>query len=329
MTRAPGPLVLWLRCAALAGAALAVTGIAWTALSGSRAAARFPAQGSFVEVQGTRLHLLDLGPQSDRAIVLLHGAFGNAGEWPGALLDRLVSAGQRVLIPDRPGHGWSQRPEPDLSLGSQARLLQAAIAAQGVQRITLCGFSYGGAVALAWALDQPSGVEALVLLNAPSHPWRSGYPASYDLLATPGIGPLCAQLTGGALATLLRDASVGKAFAPELVEAAYLERAALGLALRPRDLVHNARDIRRLEPDLESLVPRYGELSMPIVSLVSSADQVVSPTIHSLPLAAAVPQLERIEIRGAGHQLPWTRPLEVAERILAAVAGTEATSTGG
>lgn len=326
MSPAARRLCPWLRRAGLIAGALAGLGLGWTGLSSARAAARFPARGSWAEVEGARLHLLDLGPRSERAIVLLHGAFGNSGEWPAELIEGLVGAGRRVLVPDRPGHGWSERPEPDLSLASQARLLQGAVAAAGVERITLCGFSFGGAVALAWALERPAGVEAVVLLNAPSHPWRSGYPGSYDLLAAPGIGPLCAQLAAGALGSLSRDASVAKAFAPEPVAAGFLERAALALALRPRDLVHNARDIRRLEPDLEALVPRYGELRMPIVSLVSTDDQVVSPTIHSLPLAAAVAGLERIEIPGAGHQLPWTRPLEIAARILDVAARAESSA---
>ncbi len=79
-----------------------------------------PPAGRFVEVAGGRLHLLELGPADAPPVVLLHGASGNLGDMRVALGDRLA-ARYRVILVDRPGHGWSDRPD-----GARRRLAGAA-----------------------------------------------------------------------------------------------------------------------------------------------------------------------------------------------------------
>src|SRR5947209_14025801 len=78
-----------------------------------------PAQGRFVEVAGGRLHLLELGSADAPPVVLLHGASGNLQDMRLALGDRLA-ARYRVILVDRPGHGWSDRPDCPAD-GSPAR----------------------------------------------------------------------------------------------------------------------------------------------------------------------------------------------------------------
>ena len=73
---------------------------------------------------------------------------------------------------DRPGLGFTGRPVrgADRRLAAQAALLRRALARLGVGRATLVGHSFGGAVALAWALGAPATVAGLLLLGAPSQP---------------------------------------------------------------------------------------------------------------------------------------------------------------
>jgi len=66
--------------------------------------------GRFIEVDGGRLHVVELGAAGAPPLVLLHGASGNLGDLRFALGDRL-SAHYRVILVDRPGHGWSDRPD--------------------------------------------------------------------------------------------------------------------------------------------------------------------------------------------------------------------------
>src|SRR6516164_5509688 len=71
---------------------------------------RYPAGGTFVAVDGGRLHVMDLGapPRGEPPIVLLHGASGNLEDMRAAL-GAPLSQRHRVILVDRPGHGWSDR----------------------------------------------------------------------------------------------------------------------------------------------------------------------------------------------------------------------------
>ena len=69
----------------------------------------FPPQGRMIEVDGAVLHLVDIGPRdSGLPIVMLHGASSNLEAMRRPLGD-LLARDHRVILIDRPGHGWSTR----------------------------------------------------------------------------------------------------------------------------------------------------------------------------------------------------------------------------
>ncbi|PYS82008.1 MAG: hypothetical protein DMF67_14410 [Acidobacteria bacterium] len=117
--------------------------------------------GEFVEVEGVRLHYLSRG--EGRPVVLLHGNSGFAHDFA-AVLETLDAGEFRALAFDRPGHGFSERPPQDGAMSTQARLLRGALASLGVRKPLLVGHSWGGTLALAYALQFADEVSALVLL---------------------------------------------------------------------------------------------------------------------------------------------------------------------
>src|SRR5471030_2204256 len=125
-----------------------------------------PPWGRFVEVAGGRLHLLELGSPDAPPVVLLHGASGNLQDMRLALGDRLASR-YRVILVDRPGHGWSDRPDGPSggSPARQAALIHQALERIGVTRAIVVGHSWSGALATAYALAYPANVTGLVLLG--------------------------------------------------------------------------------------------------------------------------------------------------------------------
>ncbi len=68
----------------------------------------YPPEGQFIDVTGGRLHVVELGPPdtSGLPIVLVHGASSNLAMMRRPLGDRLAKD-HRVILIDRPGHGWS------------------------------------------------------------------------------------------------------------------------------------------------------------------------------------------------------------------------------
>src|SRR4051812_11197911 len=69
----------------------------------------YPQQGDTVQVAGAHLNVVDLGPRDAAGppIVLLHGASSNLETM--RPLGELLAKDHRVILLDRPGHGWSAR----------------------------------------------------------------------------------------------------------------------------------------------------------------------------------------------------------------------------
>ena len=88
-----------------------------------------PPIGSFIEVDGTRLHYLDEG--AGQPIVLVHGLAAQMQHLTYALRDRLRGK-YRVIFVDRPGAGYSDRkPGASARLPAQGDMIAALIRTLG------------------------------------------------------------------------------------------------------------------------------------------------------------------------------------------------------
>ena len=292
-----------------------------TMLEAARIEAAHPASGRFVEVEGGRLHVLELGPSSgcdeQLPVVMVHGASGNLHDLRIALGERLAG-NRRIILLDRPGHGWSDRPGgfADASPARQAALIMEALDRMGVGRFVLLGHSLGGAVASAIALAWPGRLAGLVLLAPVTHPWEGNYIDWYNVvLSTPVIGRLFAHTVALPLSFLMLDGGVASVFAPQAAPIDYVRRAAIRLLLRPAQFVANAQDITALKAFVTAQVPRYREIGVPTVIVTGSADSTVSPQLHARAFAAAVPNARLITLAGIGHMLHHVE----TDRVVAAV----------
>lgn len=290
----------------------------------ARAERRWPPLGETVEVDGLAQHVLDVG--SGDVVVFVHGAFGGLQDFAATVLEE-ASRRYRCLAWDRPGHGYSERPEGDVDPDVQARRLLALLRRLDVERAVLVGFSYGGAVTLAAALEDPDRVRGVLLLNGPSHPWPDPLDLEYRIAGTPVLGRLVSEVVATPLGHLFSDSAVEAAFDPLPVPPLFERSSPLALALRPASYRANMDDIRRLKPFLRAQAEHYGELIPPVVALVSEGDTVVSPTLHAPVLVEAAPRARQVRIPGAGHQLLYTHPRLVLDTLDALVA--EVTAANG
>jgi pimeloyl-ACP methyl ester carboxylesterase len=309
----------------LAVAAIIGAGVAITARTIARIEAAHPPSGRFVEVEGGRLHVLELGPPGEGAdfaagplwpVVLVHGASGNLGDLRLALGDRLART-RRVVLVDRPGHGWSDRPggPQDASPARQAELIAQALERIGLDRFVLLGHSLGGAVATAFALSYPERVAGLVLLAPVTHPWAGPLAWHYRLTARPLAGRMFAHAVALPLGALLLQRGAREVFAPQPMPSDYLRRAGIRLLLRPAEFIANAQDVGVLRAFVTAQASRYGEIAMPTVILTGDADTTVSPTLHSRAIAAMLPDAKLVVLPGIGHM-----PQHVAtEEVIAAI----------
>src|SRR5688572_2656764 len=109
--------------AALVAAALVIALAAITLIGVRMIERAHPPSGRFITVNGTRLHVLELGPKGHGLpIVLLHGASGTLEDMRLALGERLAQH-HRVVLIDRPGHGWSDHSEATVGPARQSELI--------------------------------------------------------------------------------------------------------------------------------------------------------------------------------------------------------------
>ncbi|HVJ51001.1 MAG TPA: alpha/beta hydrolase [Aliidongia sp.] len=270
--------------------------------------------GRFVSVDGVDLHYIERGV--GRPVVFLHGAGGMLDEVLSSPVAALLAQRYRLIVFDRPGFGHSTRPRADLAgPGAQARLLRAALGKLGIERPIIVGHSWGGAMALAYAIEFPEALSSLVLLAGWAYPARQAAIMLFSLPSTPFLGGLVQRSVWPSLARLLAPEAVTRIFAPAIVPAAFLDSFPLEMALRPSQLFADAEDMCMLNPGVARLQQHYSKLSMPIELVTGDSDSVVHPEQHAMRLAALLPHSRLTVLGGVGHMPHHSAPEEVLHAV--------------
>lgn len=280
----------------------------------------YPPQGRVVDVDGTPVHVLIAGSGPD--LVLLHGASGNVRDWTIDFADR-VSDRYRVIMFDRPGLGWTARLKgmsgpwntQSESPMEQAALLQKAADIVGIDRPIVVGHSFGGAVAMAWALSQPDDTAAVVMLAAVSNPWPGKLGWTYTLGGTALGGAVILPVASAFLPSSYVYGNVEDIFAPQEAPDGYAEQVGAGLILRRESLRANAQQVNSLRPHIVRMSKRYGDLKMPIEIVHGDADTIVPLSVHSHPLSQQVPNAVLTVLNGIGHMPHHADPSAVENAI--------------
>lgn len=118
--------------------------------------------------------LLEHGSCTAESVVLLHGYTNCPAQWT-PIAARLFARGANVVVPRFPHHGFADRVNRELSRLKPRELTDIAaesvdIAAGLGERVTVVGFSAGGALA-AWAAANRSEVHEAVLVAPIFSPW--------------------------------------------------------------------------------------------------------------------------------------------------------------
>jgi pimeloyl-ACP methyl ester carboxylesterase len=277
----------------------------------------FPARGQKIEVAGGTLNVLDIGPCDavGPPIVIIHGASSNLETMREPLGDRLARH-HRVILVDRPGHGWSTREQLDDSTPAiQGRMIEEALEKLGVGPAIFIVHSWAGALGARMALDCPQRVAGLAMLAPVAYPWRGGVGWYNKLVTIPAIGPLLAYTITLPLGYFLTEPGARNVFLPQIMPSNFVEKTATLLLLRPREFLANAKDLVTLKAAVAEQAPRYGSIRTPVVVITGDADKTVSPNIHSRPFAAAVPNAKLIVLPDVGHMVQNVAPELVAREV--------------
>ncbi len=304
------------------GVAILLVVLAVVNLAAARwAERRNPPRGSFLEVGGVRLHYSDRG--TGRPVVLLHGNAVTGDDYnTSGVAERLLGT-CRVIILDRPGFGYSERPRwRPWSAFEQAELLHRALAQLGIQRPVVVGHSWGTMVALAMAIRHPGSTAGLVLLSGYYFPTFRLDALMVAPGATPVLGDILRYTVSPIFGWLTMPLMKRAMFSPAPVAARFRAEYSSAMALRPSQIRATCVDGTWMVPSAMSLAPRYGELSLPVTIMAGDGDKIVSHRLAERLHGAILGSTLRI-VRGAGHMVHHVAADQVVEAIQAVAERSE------
>jgi 2-hydroxymuconate-semialdehyde hydrolase len=131
-----------------------------------------PEIGLTVDVDGIATNYHDVGEGSP--VVLIHGSGPGVTAWANWRLTLPQLAQQfRVVAPDVLGFGYTERPEgTTYGMDTWTDHLLGFLDALGLERVSLVGNSFGGALALSLATRAPERVDKLVLMGSVGVPFE-------------------------------------------------------------------------------------------------------------------------------------------------------------
>jgi len=282
------------------------------AMDGVLAAAGIAAASRWADVDGVRLHCLEVG--EGPAVVLLHGAGGGAANWFG-VMGRLAQR-FRVLALDLPGFGFSPGIEPRVGLGRQiAEVVDGWLSSIGVRGFDVVGTSFGGLVGIRLAQRRPDDVRRLVMIDSAG--LGPEMPTIVRMAGLPFLGPLLLRPSRwGTVWVVRRLMTAGRpldpAIEPALFDYLYWSARAGDPALLARAfrLFSGPRGQREVVGDEELATLRAPTL------VVWGARDAFFPPSHAERAAAAIPGARLQWVHEAGHSPNWEAPGVVAEAIL-------------
>ena len=242
-------------------------------------------------------------------LVMLHGYTGSKENW--YPLARELGGRYRLLIPDLPGWGASQR-KPGVGYGfpEQAEHVAAFIRAVSPDRpVVLLGHSMGGGIAALVAARHPQAVANVGLLTAAGVGFKDNR-FGLDVLA--GHNPFAVEDAASLqryLDTVFFDAAA-RPWIPWPASTGLIEK-------RRADAAFEQSVLDRIGRGEDSLLPgeEAARIRQPALLLWCRQDAVIDASALDL-YAARIPQARKVLLDGCGHMSLMERPREVADAVV-------------
>ena len=260
------------------------------------------ARAEMVDVDGGQLYYQTCAPRGDggdQAIVLIHDGVVNSASfddmWP------ILCTQFRVVRYDRRGYGKSPAAKAPYSAQDD---LAAVMAAAKMDHASLVGFSFGGGLAVSYAVRHADQVDRLVISGA----------AINGFLPTKNFGAhlsriMMPMIFGNMDAVVANAEKSGWVMAPG--HPAAKAKALALLKASPQDLGHQMHDpIKPWASDL----PLMPGLKVPTLIMTGDHD-IADNQATSGAAQALIPGSRRIMIEDAGHLMQLEHPEEIAGLI--------------
>jgi len=275
----------------------------------------------FASVNGVRLHYVVGGEATGDTVVLLAGFPESSFAWRKVM--PLLAGRYRLVVPDLPGQGDSDRPVEGYDTQNLARMLHALLAQLGVNRYHLAAHDIGAWVAYPYAALFGDEVQRLALLDAgipgitlpdalptgPDRAWRTWHFAFHAIPDLPEL--LIAGRERDYLEWFLRRKTANPySFSDEDINE-YLRVFTQAGGLRAGLAYYRSA---ALSAEQNRMLAAKGLLSMPVLAL--SADRGSIPDMAE-PLRKFAQEVRGATLANCGHFLPEEQPAAVAGELSA------------
>jgi pimeloyl-ACP methyl ester carboxylesterase len=265
-------------------------------------------------LHGDRVAYRDEG--RGEVVLLIHGMGGSSKTWSGVI--PLLAKSYRVIAPDLLGHGQSDKPRGDYSVGAFAVSLRDLLDELGITRVTVVGHSLGGGVAMQFAHQHPQYCDRIALISSGGFGGDVG--RVLRLLSLPGsefVLPMIASRPAVAAGNALR-ALAGSAHR-------FNARPALSNRDHRRAFLRTLRSVVDFRGQAVSALNRLC-FSGDLPALIISGDQDrVIPVEHARAAHATMPNSRLHVLSGVRHHPPTEAPERVADLIGQFMTATEET----
>jgi pimeloyl-ACP methyl ester carboxylesterase len=255
-------------------------------------------------LHGDRVAYRDEG--AGEVLLLVHGMGGSSNTWSGVI--PLLAKKYRVIAPDLLGHGESDKPRGDYSVGAFAVLLRDLLDALDVPRVTVIGHSLGGGVAMQFAHQHRQYCERIVLIS--SGGFGDDVGRVLRLLSLPGselvlpvIASRPAVLAGNALRALIGSSDRFKA------------RPSLSNRDNRQAFLRTLRSVVDFRGQAVSALNRLGFQGVLPALIISGDQDRVIPVEHAHAAHRILPNSRLHIMPGVQHHPPRERPETVARLI--------------
>jgi magnesium chelatase accessory protein len=281
----------------------------------SREGVNWPNRDSsrFIQAGDQKWHFQTIG--HGPPLLLVHGTGSSCHSWAG--IAPILAAHFTLIMPDLPGHGFTQTPpESGLSLPGMARLLGDLLTALDVAPTYVIGHSAGAAIAVEMALAGMIRPRAIVAINGAFQPFKGLAALLFPIVAhVLALNPITIYAVAEGAKDRRRIEKLMRSTGSVIPE---------DMLARYRDLFaapgHVAGTLAMMANwNLAPLVKSMAGLQIPLYLLSGSRDAAVPPD-GAQALCQTVPQARFITMPQLGHLAHEENPEAVAAAVLAVLA---------
>ncbi len=264
-----------------------------------------------ITVESSKVTYIESG--TGRPVILLHGNAGGIEDFEYGVMEDLAREFRAIAI-DRVGHGNSDRPDNAGSVEYQAEFLHKTLATLGIEHPILVGHSWGGALALAYALKYPHEVSGMVLVAPAAYPDKGANFLLRMAAKVPVVGDIGVLLGQSILGRQMLQREVQRAFYPKPVPDSYRKLVMVSWLGR-KQLKAYFEDEVDLNDSLKKMVPQYRGIKIPLAIITGDKDRIVSAKQNALRLKKTIPRSHLIELKDTGHEIPQTSPKSIRSAL--------------